>query len=57
MPATWKTVRVFISSTFRDMHTERDYPPKVMFPALREKLEKHRIPLVRSLIAKGPESW
>jgi len=22
---TWRTVRVFISSTFRDMHAERDY--------------------------------
>jgi hypothetical protein len=25
MPASWKTVRVFISSTFRDMHAERDW--------------------------------
>jgi len=25
MPATWKTVRVFISSTFRDMQAERDH--------------------------------
>ena len=24
MPASWKTVRVFISSTFRDMHAERN---------------------------------
>lgn len=25
MPATWKTIRVFISSPFRDMHAERDH--------------------------------
>lgn len=43
MPSVWKTVRVFISSTFRDMHAERDHLIKVVFPALRERLEKHRI--------------
>ena len=37
MPASWKTVRVFISSTFRDMHSERDHLVKHVFPALREK--------------------
>jgi telomerase protein component 1 len=42
----WRTVRVFISSTFRDMHAERDHLVKVVFPALRERLEKHRIHLV-----------
>lgn len=46
MPATWKTVRVFISSTFSDMHAERDHLVKVVFPSLREKLEKYRIHLV-----------
>jgi telomerase protein component 1 len=46
MPASWKTVRVFISSTFRDMHSERDHLVKHVFPALREKLEKYRIHLV-----------
>jgi len=45
MPAEWKTVRVFISSTFRDMHAERDHLVKVVFPALRERLERHRIHL------------
>ena len=39
--AKQKTARVFISSTFRDMHTERDYLSKVIFPEIREKL-KHR---------------
>jgi len=46
MAATWKTVRVFISSTFRDMHAERDWLVKRVFPALRERLEKYRIHLV-----------
>jgi tetratricopeptide (TPR) repeat protein len=46
MPGTWKTVRVFISSTFRDMHAERDHLVKVVFPNLRERLEKHRIYLI-----------
>jgi tetratricopeptide (TPR) repeat protein len=41
--AGWKTVRVFISSTFRDMHAERDHLVKVVFTALRESLLKDRI--------------
>ena len=44
--AGWKTVRVFISSTFRDMHAERDHLVKVVFPALRERLEKYRVHLI-----------
>ena len=46
MAASWKTVRVFISSTFRDMHAERDHLIKVAFPTLREQLEKHRVHLI-----------
>jgi WD40 repeat protein len=46
MPSIWKTVRVFISSTFRDMHAERDHLVKVVFPALRERLEKYRVFLI-----------
>ena len=41
-----KTVRVFISSTFRDMHAERDYLVRFVFPRLREKLLQRRIHLV-----------
>src|SRR5947209_5681987 len=41
----WKTVRVFISSTFRDMHAERDHLVKVVFPALRERLLPYRVEL------------
>lgn len=46
MPAAWRTVRVLISSTFRDMHAERNYLVKVVVSALRERLEKHRIHLI-----------
>jgi len=35
-----KTVRVFVSSTFRDMHAERDYLVTVVFPELRERCER-----------------
>jgi hypothetical protein len=41
MPATW-TVRVFISSTFRDMHAQRDHLARVVFPELRERCAKRR---------------
>lgn len=41
-----KTARVFISSTFRDMHTERDYLSKVIFPGIREELKPRGIYLV-----------
>ena len=46
MSAKWKTVRVFISSTFRDMQAERDYLVKRIFPDLRQRLEKHHIHLI-----------
>ena len=34
--AEWKNVNVFISSTFSDMHAERDYLVRYVFPQLRE---------------------
>ena len=38
MTAIWKTVRVFISSTFRDMQSERDWLVRFVFPKLRQEL-------------------
>ncbi|HEX6864233.1 MAG TPA: AAA family ATPase, partial [Thermoanaerobaculia bacterium] len=35
-----KTVRIFISSTFRDMHAERDQLSRVVFPELRSRCLK-----------------
>jgi WD40 repeat protein len=46
MTATWKTVRVFISSTFRDMQAERDHLVRFVFPKLRQELLQRRIHLV-----------
>jgi len=46
MSATWKTVRVFISSRFRDMQAERDHLVRFVFPKLRQELLQRRIHLV-----------
>jgi WD40 repeat protein len=46
MSASWKTVRVFISSTFRDMQAERDHLVRFVFPKLREDMLKRRIHLI-----------
>jgi hypothetical protein len=42
----WRTVRVFVSSTFRDMQSERDYLAKVVFPELRDRMAKRNLHLV-----------
>ena len=42
----WKKVTIFISSTFNDMHAERDYLVKDVFPELREWCEERKIHLV-----------
>jgi len=41
-----KTIRIFISSTFRDMHSERDYLVKYVFPELKERCIKKGLSLV-----------
>nr|XP_055057550.1 telomerase protein component 1-like [Misgurnus anguillicaudatus] len=45
LPATpklrWRGVRVFISSTFRDMHAERDVLVRSVFPELRRRAAPH----------------
>jgi len=46
MSQTWKTVRVSISSTFRDMHAERDYLVRFVFPELRERCAKRSLNLL-----------
>ncbi|KAE8634019.1 hypothetical protein XENTR_v10002173 [Xenopus tropicalis] len=42
----WKTVRVFVSSTFDDFHSERDVLIKKVFPELREWCEARNLCLV-----------
>ncbi len=46
MAVEWKKVHVFISSTFKDMHAERDYLVKRVFPKLSEWCERRRLRLV-----------
>jgi len=46
MKQTWKTVRIFISSTFRDMHVEREYLVKVVFPELRDRCAKQHLHMI-----------
>lgn len=46
MNDVWRTVRIFISSTFRDMQAERDHLVRFVFPQLREALVEHQIHLV-----------
>ena len=41
----WEDITVFISSTFNDMHAERDYIIKNVFPQLEEWCENRRIML------------
>ena len=41
----WKEAKVFVSSTFNDMHAERDYLVSEVFPELREWCEARRIRL------------
>jgi telomerase protein component 1 len=42
----WPTVRVFISSTFHDMHSERDHLVRVVFPELRDRCAARGLHLV-----------
>ena len=42
----WQKVHVFISSTFNDMHAERDYLVKKVFPRLADWCEERKIRLV-----------
>ncbi len=46
MTVTWETVPIFISSTFSDMHAERDYLLKRVFPELEEWCERRKLRLV-----------
>ena len=42
---SWRDVYVFISSTFNDMHAERNYLIKRVFPELSQWCSKHRLRL------------
>lgn len=44
--AEWKQIQVFISSTFRDMHGERDVLTRHVFPEVNARLKSRRVTLV-----------
>lgn len=46
MATKWQNIYVFISSTFNDMHAERDYLVKRVFPELQEWCERRNLRLV-----------
>ncbi|MDP2767728.1 MAG: DUF4062 domain-containing protein [Candidatus Methanoperedens sp.] len=48
-----RAVCVYICSTFRDMHAEREHLGKSVFPALRERLEKYGLDLIEIDIRWG----
>ncbi len=46
MARKWRAIRIFISSTFRDMHTERNHLVRFVFPELKEKCRKKHVHLI-----------
>lgn len=46
MPKDSRAIRIFISSTFHDMHAERDYLVRHAFPERRARFRTHQIELV-----------
>ncbi len=42
----WKTIRIFVSSTFKDFHAEREVLVKKVFPDLRLWCESRRLHLI-----------
>ena len=40
---SWEEIKIFISSTFRDMNAERNYLITEVFPELREWCRKRKI--------------
>jgi WD40 repeat protein len=46
MAQSWKTIKIFISSTFKDMNAERDHLVRVVFPELKERCRTKHVQLV-----------
>jgi tetratricopeptide (TPR) repeat protein len=46
MAGAWRTIRVFISSSFKDMQAERDYLVKHVFPELRKRCRERAVEFV-----------
>ena len=45
MSVVWRTVSLFVSSTFRDTQLERDVLVRRVFPRLRAELSRRRLHL------------
>ena len=56
MVSVWKTVRVYISSTFKDMQAERDHLIRFVFPRLRQELLKRRVHFIDVALRWGVTS-
>jgi len=52
----WRVRPIFISSTFRDMHAERDWLRDRVFPELEERLKRHRHHLESIDLRQGVET-
>jgi hypothetical protein len=55
MSTSWQTVSVFIRRTFNDMHAERDYLVKRVFPELREWCKKWKFSLGKYRPLRGSD--
>ncbi|XP_039262627.2 telomerase protein component 1-like [Styela clava] len=53
LPKPWRTVRVFISSTIKDMLSERDALVHKVFPVLRESAKKLRLNVIETDLRWG----
>lgn len=53
MPDSWRTVREFISSMFRDMHAERDHLVAVVVCRLHERIELMKPGLLGTGLCRG----
>jgi len=56
LTSEWRSRPVFISSTFRDMHAERDHLARYVFPKLEERLRARRHDLVPVDLRWGVET-
>jgi tetratricopeptide (TPR) repeat protein len=55
-PGPWRLRPVFISSTFRDMHAERDWLRERVFPEIAERLGRNRYHLEPIDLRQGVET-
>ena len=58
-PMTTRSIRLFLSSTFRDFGEERDLLVRQVFPALRARLKDRFVELVNwwTLTCAGVSRW